>query len=148
MTVLDFSPLLRSTVGFDGLMGSLNASAAAGAGGFPHYNIVRDSKVREAGAGDGPDRYLIEVAVAGFGRDDLAVQREGDELTISGGFSVLDERHYLHRGISQRGFRRRFRLAENIRVERSWLQDGVLTVALVREVPEAERPRTISIEGR
>ena len=133
---LDLSPLFRSTVGFDRI-GRLFDEAFAEAGpAYPPYNIEKT----------GEDTYRIVMAVAGFAEKDLAVQVENRTLTVEGKQSDKDEKAvYLHRGIAARAFVRRFELADYIVVDGAKLENGLLVVALKREVPEALKPRQIAI---
>lgn len=142
MRNFDLSPLYRSTVGFDrmaGLMDQLMAADTA-APSYPPYNIEKT----------GDDSYRISIAVAGFGEDDLTVEVKEGQLTITAK-KVTDEKAdkpaYLHRGIAERGFERRFQMADHVRVSGADLVNGLLHVDLVREVPEALKPRTIAIRS-
>ena len=137
MTRLDFSPLFRSTVGFDRMMNLLESTANVGEEGYPPYNIEKVSD----------DDYRITMAVAGFGAGDIEITAENGQLVISGKIEKTDDegRSYLHRGIATRSFERRFDLADHIRVDGASLENGLLHVAVVREVPEAMKPRKIEI---
>ncbi len=137
MTRFDFSPLFRSTVGFDRMMNMLEASARSGDEGYPPYNIEKK----------GENDYRITMAVAGFGENDLAIEVRDSTVTVSGSTSGEgdNERTYLHRGIAARSFRRAFQLADHVHVSGASLENGLLHVDLVREVPEALKPRTIKI---
>ena len=137
MTRFDFSPLFRSTVGFDRMMNMLEASARSGDEGYPPYNIEKK----------GENDYRITMAVAGFGENDLAIEVRDSTVTVSGSTSGEGdkERTYLHRGIAARSFRRAFQLADHVHVSGATLENGLLHVDLVREVPEALKPRTIKI---
>jgi molecular chaperone IbpA len=138
MTTFDFSPLFRSTVGFDRLMRTLEESNrwAEGDNGYPPYNIQRT----------GEDKYRITLAVAGFGGDELAMEVHQNVLTIEGRkHETAETATYLHRGIAGRSFKRQFRLADHVEVAEAHLENGLLTVDLVREVPEAMKPRRIEI---
>ncbi|MFV0476396.1 MAG: Hsp20 family protein [Parahaliea sp.] len=137
MNTIDFSPLYRNSIGFDRMASLLDAafrSDTAGAG-YPPYNIeaLDDS------------RYAITLAVAGFSRNELDLQVERGVLTVSGRKSEESERKYLHRGIANRAFERKFNLAEYVEVTGADLENGLLTVALVKQVPEAMKPRRITI---
>ncbi len=138
MTRFDFSPLYRTTVGFDHLSSLLDAVTRndnAGSG-YPPYNIELLDK----------DSYRITMAVAGFAEDDLDIQVESEELTIRGRKSEENgERKFLHQGIGARNFERRFRLAEHVKVNNASLENGLLHIDLVREIPEAMKPRSIPI---
>jgi molecular chaperone IbpA len=138
MRPIDFAPLYRSTVGFDRLFDLIDSVTGfdQASPGYPPYNIERL----------GEDEYRITMAVAGFGQDELRVDVKEQTLTIAGAKSVEDkERHYLHRGIAARNFERRFQLADHVEVKGADLQDGLLHVELVRNVPERLKARTIAI---
>ncbi len=138
MTTFDFSPLFRSTVGFDRLMRTLEESNqwAEGDNGYPPYNIEKA----------GEDQYRITLAVAGFGEQELGMEVHQNVLTIEGRKQgTTDLSKYLHRGIAGRSFKRQFRLADHVEVSDAHLQNGLLTVDLVRRVPEAMKPRRIEI---
>ncbi len=137
MTRLDLSPLFRSTIGFDHLDRLVEAARNRGEGdGYPPYNIVKT----------GEDAYHITMALAGFGAEDLSITAQDNILLVAGNPRSPEEpRHYLHRGIAGRAFERRFQLADFIKVAGAELKNGLLDIELVREVPEAMRPRTIKI---
>ncbi len=141
MTTIDLSPLYRSSVGFDRFASILNATLGAEkptAVGYPPYNIevVAD------------DRYAITVAVAGFEQDEIEIQVESGVLTVSGKQKSQDkESKFLHQGIANRSFERKFTLADYIEVASAELRNGLLKLSLVKEVPEAMKPRTIAING-
>jgi molecular chaperone IbpA len=138
MTTFDFSPLFRSTVGFDRLMSLLENSSqwAEGGNGYPPYNIEKT----------GDDRYRITLAVAGFAEDELAVEVRENVLFIEGRKRETENGSaYLYRGIAGRSFKRQFQLADHVRVVAAHLQNGLLVIELVREIPEAMKPRRIEI---
>ena len=139
MRPIDVSPLLRATVGFDRMMNLLDAASRIdeSAPSYPPYNIEKT----------GDDSYRIVMAVAGFGEEDLDVTVKENSLVISGKKEkAADEgAKFLHRGIATRSFERRFDLADHIRVTGAGLENGLLHVDLVREVPEAKKPKTIKI---
>ncbi len=140
MTSFDLSPLFRSTIGFDRLSRALDTAFQhdARVQGYPPYNI---EKVDETG-------YRITMAVAGFGEDDLEVTQSENTLIVRGKVEKdEDEGRVLHRGIAARSFERRFQLADYIEVRDANLVNGLLHISLVREVPEAMKPRTIAIGG-
>ncbi len=139
MTRFDFSPLFRSTVGFDRVMNALEANMRSADEGYPPYNI---EKV-------GENDYRITMAVAGFGEDDLSIEAKDATVTVSGEIAKDgdDGRVYLYRGIAGRGFKRAFQLADHVRVSGAALENGLLHIDLVREVPEALKPRTIEIRA-
>ena len=144
MRRIDYSPLMRATVGFDRMMSLLDAAAGQfdeNGNGFPPYNI---EKV-------GEDQYRITMAVAGFGEKDLDVTVTENRLVISGKQEKVeeeDERTYLHRGVATRSFERRFELAETIKVLGAEVENGLLHVTLVHQIPEAMKPRSIQIETK
>ncbi len=140
MTRLDFSPLYRTTVGFDHLSSLLDAVSRSdsASSGYPPYNIELLDK----------DSYRITMAVAGFREEDLSIQVESEDLTIRGRKpeeQAQGERKFLHQGIGARNFERHFRLADHVKVHDARLENGLLHIDLVREIPEAMRPRTIPI---
>ncbi len=140
MRSVDLTPLLRATVGFDRMMNLLDAQTRLDQGdGFPPYNIEKI----------GEDEYRITMAVAGFGEDDLDVTVKENSLTIKGKKTDAeqDKVKYLYRGIATRSFERRFELADHIKVTGARLENGFLSLDLVREVPEAMKARTIKISG-
>ena len=138
MTTFDFSPLYRTSIGFDRLATLLSSAQRLEQGnGYPPYNILAEDE----------NRYRITMAVAGFGEDDLDITTEQNTLTVSGrrGEEDSDEGRYLHRGIANRAFERRFNLADHVRVTRASLVNGLLHIDLERELPEAMKPRKIEI---
>jgi len=139
MRTFDFSPLYRSAVGFDRLMNVLDAAQKNGAeDSYPPYNIEKT----------GEDSYQITVAVAGFGPSDLDVEvRDGQLVIVGKGAAEEQDNQFLHRGIARRAFERRFQLADHVEVRAADLVDGLLKVDLVREIPEAMRPRKIDIQS-
>ncbi len=143
MRSTDFSPLLRATVGFDRMMHLLDSASRVdeGALNYPPYNIEKT----------GDDAYRITMAVAGFAEDELTVTLHQNQLTIEGK-KARDEAEgeqgrFLHRGIATRAFQRNFQLADHIKVSGARLENGLLHVELVREVPESAKPRSISIQS-
>jgi molecular chaperone IbpA len=138
MTELDFSPLFRSTVGFDRLSRLLDSATRDDSVGYPPYNIEKT----------GEDAYRITMAVAGFGEDDISITAKENTLLISGKAKSADEKvQYLYRGIAGRAFEQRFQLADFIKVTGAQIVNGLLHVELVREVPETMRPRTIKVNA-
>lgn len=135
MTTFDFSPLFRSTIGFDRMARLFDALDRAEDNGYPPYNIEVT----------GEDAYRITMAVAGFGDDDVEVTAQENRLTIKGKAKPENGAKFLHRGIARRAFERRFELADHIEVTGASLDHGVLYVDLVRELPEAMKPRAIKI---
>ncbi len=140
MRTFDLSPLFRSTVGFDRISRVFdNAFQQDATTSYPPYNIVKTSD----------DSYLISMAVAGFGEDDLEIVANENTLTVKGNArkDEGEETSYLYRGIAGRAFERRFQLADYVKVTGARLENGLLHIELAREVPEALKPRTIEIAG-
>jgi len=140
MNRFDLTPYRRSTVGFDRLFDLLENQARGSAGeNYPPFNIERR----------GPDSYRITVAVAGFRAGDIDITAQQNLLVVQGRKrEETVEGEMLHVGIANRGFERRFELADYVRVERADLADGLLLIDLVREVPEAMKPKKIAIGGQ
>ncbi len=138
MRTIDLSPLYRSVVGFDRLADLLDSASTEAATGYPPYNIERT----------GENSYRIEIAVAGFKSDDLNIEVKENLLTVQGRKPANDEtKRYLHRGLAERNFERRFQLADYVIVTDADLADGLLSISLKRELPEALKPRRIEITG-
>lgn len=138
MRTFDRSPLYRSVVGFDRLAALLDAAGAENAVGYPPYNIERV----------GDDAYRIEIAVAGFTRDELTLEVKENLLTVQGRKAANDEaRRFLHRGLAERNFERKFQLADYVVVTNADLANGLLRIDLKRELPEALKPRQIPISA-
>jgi molecular chaperone IbpA len=137
MRSYDFSPLWRSTVGFDRLFDLAEMAQRAGEDNYPPYNIERLAE----------DRYQISLAVAGFAPDDISITAEQNVVTIEGGKADKAEREFLYRGISTRAFKRQFSLADYVQVTGASFDNGLLRIELVREIPEAMKPRRIAING-
>jgi molecular chaperone IbpA len=138
MNRFDFTPYRRSTVGFDRLFDLLeNANRAGGGENYPPFNIERKSE----------DSYRITLAVAGFKPADLEITAQQNLLVIQGrkADEAQPDGQFLHVGIAQRGFERRFELADFVRVENANIEDGLLSIDLVREVPEAMKPKKVAI---
>ncbi|MEI9965101.1 MAG: Hsp20 family protein [Caulobacteraceae bacterium] len=136
MRTVDFSPLYRSVVGFDRLAALLDAAAAGETSGYPPYNIETI----------GDQAYRIEMAVAGFKPEELNIEVKENVLTVQGRKTANDEaRRYLHRGLAERNFERRFQLADYVVVTDANLADGLLSISLKRELPESMKPRRIEI---
>jgi molecular chaperone IbpA len=136
MRTIDFSPLYRSVVGFDRLADLLDSAAAESATGYPPYNIERT----------GENEYRVEIAVAGFKPEELSIEVKEAVLTVQGRKAANDsERRFVHRGLAERNFERRFQLAEYVVVTDAQLADGLLAISLKRELPEALKPRRIEI---
>ena len=136
MRTIDFSPLYRSVVGFDRLADLLDTAAADSAAGYPPYNIERTDE----------NAYRVEIAVAGFRPEELDIQVKENLLTVTGRKAANDtSRTFLHRGLAERNFERRFQLADYVVVTDAELADGLLAISLKRELPEALKPRKIEI---
>ncbi|MCK0128318.1 Hsp20 family protein [Erythrobacter sp. F6033] len=140
MSRLDFTPYRRSTVGFDHLFDLLESQARNNSGdNYPPFNIARS----------GEDNYRITLAVAGFRPQDIDITAQQNLLTVHGKKrdDVDSGSEMLHVGIANRGFERRFELADHVRVEQADMADGLLIIDLVREVPEAMKPKKIAVNG-
>ena len=142
MRTFDLTPLYRSTVGFDRFASLLDnvMSHDVAAPAYPPYNIEKT----------GDDAWRITVAVAGFSETDITIESREGQLVISGKKTATEEdqsRAYLHRGIAERAFERRFQLADHVKATGASIENGLLHVDLVREVPEALKPRRIEITG-
>ncbi|GLT16958.1 heat-shock protein IbpA [Vibrio zhanjiangensis] len=137
MNSIDLSPLYRNSVGYDRLASLLNSalSGETTLSGYPPYNIEALSE----------NRYAITLAVAGFVHKELDIQVENGVLTVRGHKEAAEERKYLHQGIANRTFERKFNLADYVEVTDANLSDGLLTITLVKEIPEAMKPKTIAI---
>ena len=136
MRTFDLSPLYKTTVGFDRLASLLDQGAYDSANGYPPYNIERL----------GENDYRITMAVSGFSNDELEIEAKEDHLSVRGSKAEdTTERNFLHQGIAARSFERRFRLADHVKVADAGLENGLLNIDLVREVPEAMKPRKIAI---
>ncbi|MDG4910588.1 Hsp20 family protein [Mesorhizobium sp. WSM4898] len=135
-TSFDFSPLFRSSIGFDRMLNALEtASRIETADNWPPYDIAKS----------GEDDYRITMALAGFSQDELAITQEQNMLMVSGQKAGEDNGEYLHRGIAGRAFQRRFELADHVKVVDASLVNGLLTIDLKREIPEEMKPRRIEI---
>jgi len=137
MRTYDFSPLWRSTIGFDHLLDLVETAQRSVEDNYPPYNIERLSD----------DRYQISLAVAGFSPDEISVTAEQNVVTIEGNKSDKTEREYLYKGISARPFKRQFNLADYVQVKSATFENGMLKIELFREIPEAMKPRRIVING-
>jgi molecular chaperone IbpA len=137
MRTYDLSPLWRSTIGFDRLFDLAETAQRAGEDHYPPYNIERLAE----------DRYQITLAVAGFSPDDISVTAEHNVVTVEGSKAEKAEHEYLYRGISARPFKRQFDLADYVHVKSASFDNGLLEIELVREIPEAMKPRRIAING-
>jgi molecular chaperone IbpA len=135
MATLDFTPLFRSTVGFDHLPSLLAHGMQREEASYPPYNIEKC----------GEDHYRIVVAVAGFGKDDIEIVTEQNLLIVRGQMKERSGAVYLHRGIATRAFERRFDLADFVEVVGATMGDGLLVIDLKREIPDELKPRKIEI---
>ena len=136
MRNFDLTPLYRASVGFDRMADVMDRALSADIASYPPYNIEKT----------GENAYRISIAVAGFSADDLTVEVKDGAVIVSGRKASEDEsRSFLHRGIANRAFERRFTLADHVRVEGASHEDGMLNIDLVREIPEALKPRRIEI---
>jgi molecular chaperone IbpA len=138
MRTLDLAPLWRSTIGFDRLFDLIDESARwVGEDNYPPYNIERT----------GEDHYQISLALAGFNPEEITITAEQNVLTVEGHKAEKGEHQYLYQGISARPFRRVFNLADYVQVKGASFDGGLLKIELVREVPEAMKPRRIAINA-
>ena len=141
MRTFDFTPLYRSTIGFDHLTSLLDAVSQREQSqpSYPPYNIELL----------GTDQYRITMAVAGFVDEEIAIQSERQTLTVKGKKADdSKERNYLHQGIAGRNFERVFQLADHVKVTGATLESGLLNIDLVREIPEVMKPRQIAVNGK
>lgn len=138
-SAFDFSPLYRSTVGFDRLFDLLDQSSQVEPmTNWPPYNIEKS----------GEDQYVITMAVAGFSTDEIELTQKENQLVVTGQKKGSEEgKQYLHRGIATRAFKQTFNLADHVKVRTASLENGLLTIDLKREVPEALKPRRIEISS-
>lgn len=139
MNRIDLTPLYRSSVGFDRFGNLLDAAfqAEKSSAGYPPYNI---EVVEE-------NNYEITIAVAGFKQDELDIQVENGVLTVRGKKGDTEAKNFLHQGIATRSFERKFNLADHIEVTNADLQDGLLHISMVKEIPEAMKPKSIAINN-
>ena len=133
----DWTPLWRSTIGFDRLFDVLDEVQRTAEETYPPYNIERQDE----------NRFQISVALAGFTPDEVTLTAEQNVLTLEGRKAEKGEKTYLHRGISTRNFKRQFTLADHVEVKGARFENGLLVVDLQREIPEAMKPRRIAING-
>ncbi len=132
----ELNPLYRTLVGFDRIASLMDQAARLDAApGYPPFNVEQI----------GEDNFRIELAVAGFGEDDLSIEFKQNSLLVTGQRKPAEQRNFLHRGIAERSFERRFGLADHVRVAGAKLENGLLTIDLVRELPELLKPRKIEI---
>ena len=137
LTALDLSPFYRNTIGVDRLFDRMLSNIeTASTQNYPPYNIAQIND----------DEYMISIAVAGFGMDNLSITQDGNTLCVEGNSPKGDDEvTYLHKGIGARSFRREFTLADHVEVETASLELGMLNIHLKREIPEAMKPKTIAI---
>ena len=135
MHTFDLTPLYRTSIGFDRLAQMLDTINVDVPAGYPPYNI---EKLED-------NKYGISMAVSGFDESDLNIDVKENILSVKGDISKNDEKEYLHKGIATRNFERSFRLADYVEVESASLSNGLLNIILVRELPEAMKPRKIEI---
>ena len=133
----DWTPLWRSTVGFDRLFDVFDEVQKTAEDNYPHYNIERLD----------PDRFQIALALAGFAPEEISLTVEPNLLTVEGRKGEKDSGTFLYRGISTRPFKRQFTLAQHVEVKSARFENGLLVIQLAREVPEAMKPRRISINA-
>jgi molecular chaperone IbpA len=132
----ELNPLYRTLVGFDRIASLMDQAARLDAApGYPPFNVEQI----------GEDDFRIDLAVAGFGQDDLTIEFKQNSLVVTGQRKPSEQRNFLHRGIAERSFERRFGLADHVRVADAKLENGLLTIDLVRELPEILKPRKIEI---
>ena len=132
----ELNPLYRTLVGFDRIASLMDPAARLDAApGYPPFNVEQI----------GEDNFRIELAVAGFSEDDLNIEFKQNSLLVTGQRKAPEQRNFLHRGIAERSFERRFGLADHVRVAGAKLENGLLTIDLVRELPELLKPRKIEI---
>jgi molecular chaperone IbpA len=137
MRTYDFSPLWRSTIGFDRLFHLAETAQRGAEDNYPPYNIARLDD----------DRYQISLAVAGFFPEEISITAEQNVVTIEGTKAEKPDGEYLYRGISTRAFKRQFNLADYVQVKNASFDNGLLKIELFREIPEAMKPRRIAING-
>ena len=138
MRAFDLSPLYKTTIGFDRLGQLMDQISVDSANGYPPYNIERLDE----------NEYRITMAVSGFSEGDIEIEVKEDTLTVSGKQAEdTQERDYLYQGIAARAFERRFRLADHVQVSGARLENGLLHIDLVREIPEALKPRRVEISS-
>ncbi len=140
MKTIDLTPLYRNSVGFDRFASLLDNAfrAESASGGYPPYNI---ESLEE-------NNYAITLAVAGFTQDELDINVERGVLTIRGERAKAEGKHYLYQGIANRTFERKFNLADYIEITGADLENGLLTIKLLKRIPEAMKPRSIAINGK
>lgn len=136
-SAFDFAPYRRSTVGFDRLFDMMENGAGPNQENYPPFDLIRLDE----------NEYRIDLAVAGFNGDEIDITAQQNVLVVTGKKRDEDDSNFIHRGIATRSFERRFALADHIQVRAADLKDGLLSIMLVREIPEAMKPRKIGIGG-
>ena len=143
ITSLDLNPFYRNSIGFNSLFDRITENIDASAQSYPPYNLIRQND----------ENYLIEMAASGFQKPDINITLENGTLTISGttikkvdGEDEANGVEYLHRGLAGRNFERTFNLAEHVEVKNAELKNGILTIHLIKNIPEAMKPKTIQIK--
>ena len=143
ITSLDLNPFYRNSIGFHSLFDRITENIDTSAQSYPPYNIIKQND----------ENYLIEIAAAGFGKPDIDIKSENGTLTVSGkqmkkvdGEDEANGIEYVHRGLAGRNFSRTFNLAEHVEVKSAELENGILTISLVKNIPEAMKPKTIEIK--
>jgi len=143
ITSLDLNPFYRNSIGFHSLFDRITENIDTSAQSYPPYNIIKQND----------ENYLIEIAAAGFGKPDIDITSENGTLTVSGkqmkkvdGEDEANGIEYVHRGLAGRNFSRSFNLAEHVEVKSAELENGILTISLVKNIPEAMKPKTIEIK--
>lgn len=143
ITSLDLNPFYRNSIGFNSLFDRITENIDTASQSYPPYNLIRQND----------ENYLIEIAAAGFEKPDIDITLENGTLTISGKqFKKVDGEdeangiEYLHRGLAGRNFERTFNLAEHVEVKSAELKNGILTIHLIKNIPEAMKPKTIQIK--
>ena len=136
LTTLNLPDFYKTTIGFDSMFDEMQNAFATNTGGYPPYNIVKESDTS----------YSISLAVAGFNKDEIKIEQDGNTLSINAEKKPIEEEiEYLHKGIAGRRFARTFNLAEHVYVNSADVDNGILSIKLVRDVPEELKPRIIPV---
>ncbi|SJL84842.1 Hsp20 family protein [Vibrio palustris] len=139
MRTVDFAPLYRNAIGFDHLLNLMESGTAKNTqGGYPPYNIEQKEE----------NQYRITMAVAGFSEENLDITQQETTLIVRGERNAEDGKNYVYQGIAERDFERKFQLADYVKVTGATMENGLLHIDLEREVPEANQPRKIAINGK
>ena len=137
LTTLNLPDFYKTTIGFDSMFDEMQNAFATNTGGYPPYNIVKESD----------SSYSISLAVAGFNKDEIKVEQDGNTLSINAEKKPIEEEiEYLHKGIGTRNFTKEFSLADYVEVTSSKLDNGILVVTLEQNIPDEKKPRTIKID--